>query len=76
MTSINNFDSTVYSEEIFSVSEADYDAVMSEAWAGYADWSEEIESQSPNPENFTVRGGLIYPVAVAAPRPRIGAIEI
>jgi hypothetical protein len=49
MTSISQFESNVYSEEIYSVSEQDFDEVMqmigaeNEALEGYGEWSQELE---------------------------------
>ena len=49
MTSILNFESNVYSEELYAgISEADYNEVMQasavdDGWQGYEEWSEEIE---------------------------------
>ena len=47
MTSINGFETTVYSEELFAgISEADYAEVMQASatdYEGYAEWSEELE---------------------------------
>jgi hypothetical protein len=49
MTSISNFESNVYSEEIHSVSEQEFDEVMqmigaeNEALEGYGEWSQELE---------------------------------
>jgi hypothetical protein len=49
MTSISNFESNVYSEELHSVSESEFDEVMSlmaEESAGfksYGEWSQELE---------------------------------
>ena len=49
MTSISQFDSNVYSEEIYSVSEQDFDDVMQmmadepNDFEGYCDWSQELE---------------------------------
>jgi hypothetical protein len=49
MTSISQFESNVYSEEIYSVSESDYDEVMqmmaneSLDFEGYGEWSQELE---------------------------------
>jgi hypothetical protein len=48
MTSISNFESNVYSEEIYSVSESDYNEVMqmigaeNESLEGYGEWSQEL----------------------------------
>jgi hypothetical protein len=49
MTSINQFESNVYSEEIYSVGEQEFDEVMqlmaeeNDEFAGYAEWSQELE---------------------------------
>jgi hypothetical protein len=49
MTSISQFESNVYSEEIYSVSESDYNEVMqmmadeSNDYEGYGEWSQELE---------------------------------
>jgi hypothetical protein len=49
MTSIGQFESNVYSEEIYSVTEQDFDEVMqmmaeeSEGFQGYGEWSQELE---------------------------------
>ena len=49
MTSINTFESNVYSEELFAgISEADYADVMNaptveDGWQGYSEWSTELE---------------------------------
>jgi hypothetical protein len=49
MTSISNFESTVYSEELHNVSESEYDEVMqmmadeSNDFEGYGEWSQELE---------------------------------
>jgi protoporphyrinogen oxidase len=45
MSGYNKFDAEIYSEELFSVTEAEHDAVMAEMWGGYEEWSEELESQ-------------------------------
>ena len=60
MPSIDNFLSEVYCEEIFSVSESDFDEVMADDFDGYSEWSEEIEAESPNPENFVIRNGQVF----------------
>jgi hypothetical protein len=57
---INTFDSKIHSEELFTVSEAEHDEVMamlvaeSDGFAGYGEWSAELES-----ENFIVRNGKV-----------------
>jgi hypothetical protein len=49
MTSISNFESDVYSEEIYSVSEQEFDEVMQmmadeqSGFEGYGEWSAELE---------------------------------
>jgi hypothetical protein len=48
MTSILNFESNVYSEELYSVSEQEYDEVMAanaanNGWQGYSEWSRDLE---------------------------------
>jgi hypothetical protein len=49
MKSILNFESNVYSEELFAgISEADYNEVMAASavdddWQGYSEWSTELE---------------------------------
>ena len=48
MTTLSNYLSEVYSEELFAgISEADYDEVMSasteDEWQGYSEWSIELE---------------------------------
>jgi hypothetical protein len=46
---LSQFDTTIYSEEIYSVSEQDFDEVMqmigaeNEALEGYGEWSQELE---------------------------------
>lgn len=46
---LSQFDTTIYSEEIYSVSEPDFDEVMqmigaeNEALEGYGEWSQELE---------------------------------
>ena len=47
MTSINNFDVNVYSEELHQVSESEHDEVMQlmaqDDFEGYSEWSSDIE---------------------------------
>jgi hypothetical protein len=49
MTSISNFETNVYSEELHTVSESEYDEVMqamadeSNDFEGYGEWSAELE---------------------------------
>ncbi len=76
MSSIDNFLSEVYSEELHQVSESEFDEVMMLAaqndeseWAGYDEWSEGVE-------NFEIIDGRPH----HKPQPKsngfIGAIEI
>jgi hypothetical protein len=50
MTSISNFESNVYSEELASVTESEYDEVMQmiaeegAEFEGYGEWSQSLES--------------------------------
>jgi hypothetical protein len=59
---LNQFLSTVYSEELFTVSEAEHDEVMamiaaeSEDFQGYAEWSAALEQPAAS-ENFEVVNG-------------------
>ncbi len=62
MSSIDNFLSEVYSEELHQVSEAEFDEVMMLAaqddeseWAGYDEWSEQVET-----ENFHIVDGRLH----------------
>jgi hypothetical protein len=49
MTTLSNYLSEVYSEELFAgISEADYNEVMTaptveDGWQGYSEWSQELE---------------------------------
>ena len=86
MTSISNFDSTVYSEEIYSVSEQEFDEVMQmidderDEFAGYAEWSASLEA-SPvivaESENFIAYSdGRVTHKPEPKSNGRIGGIEI
>ena len=44
MTSINDFESNVYSEELHSFSESEFDETMSDDWQGYGEWSQALET--------------------------------
>ena len=44
MSGYIKFDSEIYSEEIFSVTESEYDEVMADNWEGYGEWSQDLES--------------------------------
>ena len=48
MSEYTKFDSEIYSEELYSVSEQEYDEVMQasavdDGWKGYSEWSAELE---------------------------------
>ena len=48
MSEYTKFDSEIYSEELYSVSEQEYDEVMQASavdddWQGYSEWSAELE---------------------------------
>ena len=43
MSGYTKFDAEIYSEELFSVTEEEHDAVMAEMFEGYDDWSQELE---------------------------------
>jgi hypothetical protein len=51
MTSILNFESNVYGEELYPVNEQEFDEVMQassvdDGWQGYSEWSEELDRKS------------------------------
>jgi hypothetical protein len=78
MSSIDNFLSEVYSEEIYSIDEREFDEVMRLAaqddeseWAGYDEWSEQVEA-----ENFHIVDGRVLHKPQPKSNGRIGAIEI
>jgi hypothetical protein len=84
MTSISNFESNVYSEEIYSVDEQEFDEVntmvaQESDWQGYGEWSQELEQVQivAESENF-----IAYADGTVKHRPepksngRIGGIEI
>ena len=43
MSGYNKFDAEIYSEELYSVTEEEHDAVMAEMFEGYDEWSQELE---------------------------------
>jgi hypothetical protein len=89
MTSILNFESNVYSEELYSVTEQEFDEVMqaiaeeSQGFQGYGEWSQEIEIEAWKGSK-EVSGLLIKkacehstcPHTRCAKAVRIGGIEI
>ena len=62
---INTFETSVYSEELFTVTEAEHDEVMaiiaaeSGGFAGYGEWSASLDNNAES-ENFVVRDGKVY----------------
>ena len=55
MSGYNKFEAERYSEELFSVTEEEHDAVMAEMFKGYDEWSQELE-QSADDEREAWRG--------------------
>ena len=78
--SISTFDTHVYSEELFPVSESEHDEVMrlmaeeAEGFAGYGEWSAALES--PASENFVVVGGALRHNPEPRSIGRIGGFEL
>jgi hypothetical protein len=78
---ISNFESSVYSEETFPVSEAEHDEVMqmmaaeSEGFAGYGEWSAQLDDSAES-ENFTAREGKLYHKPEPPSQGRIGGFEL
>ena len=73
---ISNFESNVYSDELFTVSEAEHDEVMQAIaeesdWQGYGEFSQELES-----ENFVVRNSKVYHKPEPKSLGRIGGYEL
>jgi hypothetical protein len=46
MSGYTKFDSEIYSEELHSVTESEYDEVMADGWQGYSEWSTEVEAEA------------------------------
>jgi hypothetical protein len=60
---INTFESSVYSEETFPVTESEHDEVMQmmasdDGWQGYGEWSAALEQPAAS-ENFVVVNGSL-----------------
>jgi hypothetical protein len=76
---LNHFESNVYSEELFTVTESEHDEVMqmiaaeSEGFAGYGEWSAAMDAES---ENFVVRDGKVYHKPEPPSLGRIGGFEL
>lgn len=88
MTSISKFDSEIYSEQIYRITESEYDEVMADSAVddgcqGYEDWSQEQE-ESAWRGSKEVAGTLIKKACehIACPHTRcakavrVGGIEI
>jgi hypothetical protein len=75
MSGYTKFDSEIYSEELFSVTESEHDEVMrlmaADDFAGYGEWSSQLES-----ENFVVRNGRVYHKPEPKSQGRMGGIEL
>jgi hypothetical protein len=80
MSEYTKFDSEIYSEELCSVSEEEYDAVMAapavEDWEGYGEWSESLQAQTAESENLYVESGKVYHRPQPKSLGRIGGIEL
>jgi hypothetical protein len=83
MTSIPNYLSEVYSEELYSVSEQEYDEVMSapavtdDSWQGYGEWSREVEALlAPSTLYIDPKEGKVKQIPEPPSRGRIDGIEI
>jgi hypothetical protein len=83
MTSINKFDSSVYSEEIAPViSEREYDEVMGliadDDFGGYAEWSASLESPVvAESENFVaLANGQVHHKPEPKSNGRVAGIEV
>jgi hypothetical protein len=83
MTSIPNYLSEVYSEELYSITEQEYDEVMSapavtdDSWQGYSDWSEQVERESaPSTLYIDPKDGKVKQIPEPPSRGRIDGIEI
>jgi len=46
MSEYIKFDSEIYSEELYSLTESEYDEVMADDWQGYGEWSTELEANA------------------------------
>jgi hypothetical protein len=63
-TMLNHFESNVYSEELFPVSESEHDEVMqmmasdNDGWQDYGEWSAALD-QHDESENFVVVNGKV-----------------
>ena len=82
MNSIPNYLSEVYSEDLYSISESDYDEVMAapavdEDWQGYADWSEQVEREAaPSTLYIDPKDGKVKQIPEPKSLGRIDGIEL
>jgi hypothetical protein len=83
MASIPNYLSEVYSEELYSITEQEYDEVMNapavtdDSWQGYGDWSREVEtSLAPSTLYIDPKDGKVKQIPEPPSRGRIDGIEI
>jgi hypothetical protein len=80
MSSIDRFLTNVYSEELYQVSEAEYDEVMRLAaeddFSGYSDWADSLPFTEGDVENFVVLDGKVCHKPQPPERERIGGIEV
>ena len=85
MTSISQFESNVYSEELAMVTEEEFDSVMqmmaeeSDGFEGYGEWSQALEAGVvAESSNFIVYedGKVEYKGAALKSNGRIGGIEV
>ena len=82
MTSIPNYLSEVYSEDLYSISESDYDEVMAapavdDNWQGYADWSEHVEREAaPSTLYIDPKDGKVKQIPDPKSLGRINGIEL
>ena len=78
---LNQFDLNCYSEELFTVSEAEHDEVMAmlaeenEAMSGYGEWSAALEQPAAS-ENFEVVNGRLRHKPEPRSIGRIGGFEL
>jgi hypothetical protein len=76
---INPYESSVYSEELFPVSENEHDEVLamiaaeSDGFAGYGEWSAAMDAES---ENFVVENGKVRHKPEPPSIGRIGGYEL
>ncbi len=82
MASIPNYLSEVYSEELYSISESDYDEVMAapavdENWQGYGEWSRELETRlAPSTLYVDPKDGKVKQIPEPKSLGRVDGIEL